>query len=216
MFVAGPGVAPGYLNDPAKSAERFIPPPDALRTAVAKDALVYRTGDQGRILPDGSLQILGRIDSTVKIRGFKVSLHAVEHALEGIEGISRLAVVPVLDEESRQPKALAVYLVGNDGFPSKAALSKARQIARRKLPEYATPRYFIGLDALPIRQGESRKLDVAALPPPSETESEALPRPTSDIEVHIAQAWREALGLSDVRPDDNFFALVRRNAKLPP
>lgn len=208
LLVAGPGIAPGYLNDPARTAERFVALPECLRGRGIAGETAYRTGDLGRILPDGRLEIAGRIDSTVKLRGFKVSLHAVERVLETADGIVRAVVVPRKFAATGQPEALIAYLLGTDGAPPETALARARQAARRKLPEYAVPRHFIGLASLPLRQGESRKLDLAALPPPPD--DRAAPRdpvPLAGLEGRIAGLWREILGRADIAPDDSFFAL---------
>ncbi|MFY1633956.1 beta-ketoacyl synthase N-terminal-like domain-containing protein [Solwaraspora sp. WMMB335] len=175
LYVAGPGVAVGYLNDPAKTAERFVPCPDALATSPFAEATFYRTGDRARFLPGGELEILGRVGDVVKIRGFKVSLRAVEHALSGQQDVSRVVVRPIVDSRIRQPTGLVAYAVGDDGAPSETALARLRQRARTNLPEYARPRHVIGLDTLPISRGDSRKLDLSALPPPPD---DAAPAPT--------------------------------------
>ncbi|WKB55889.1 type I polyketide synthase [Eleftheria terrae] len=211
LYVASPGLAPGYLGDAAKTAERFLPAPPAL--ASLQVATVYRTGDAARLLPDGQLLVLGRIDSTVKIRGFKVSLHAIEAVLDAVPGVGKSLVLPLEDAASAgQPAGLVAYVVGPDGAPSETVLARLRQQARARLPEYAVPGHVIGLAAFPLRQGESRKLDRAALPRPARDAVAATggaapldaAAPTS-LEQQLAALWREVLGVTEVHRDDHFF-----------
>nr|WSX76806.1 alpha/beta fold hydrolase [Streptomyces sp. NBC_00899] len=207
LYVAGPGVATGYLDDPAKTAERFVPCPPALAGSAFAGQVFYRTGDRGRFLPGGGLELLGRTGDVVKLRGFKVSLRAVEAVLEDQEGVARVIVRPVQDPRTGQPSHLLAYVLGDDGSPSPTLLARSRGKAGRDLPEYARPRHVIGLDALPFTRSDSRKLDLSALPAPSE-EPEPEPGaagPLSTAEQRVADAWTEVLGLRAAGPDDNFF-----------
>ncbi|AVR07622.1 type I polyketide synthase [Burkholderia thailandensis] len=211
LHIASPGLGPGYLDDAARTAEKFLPSAPALAER-GHDAPVYRTGDRARLLPDGQISILGRIDNTVKIRGFKVLLHAVENVLDAVEGVSKSLVVPIDDPHTRQPSALAAYVVGSDGAPSETTLARLRQQARAKLPEYAVPAHFIGLDAFALRAGTSRKLDKQALPPvPSDARTAprdaAAPSAGDGLEARLAQVWRDVLGVASVARDDHFFEL---------
>jgi acyl transferase domain-containing protein/surfactin synthase thioesterase subunit/non-ribosomal peptide synthetase component F/acyl carrier protein len=207
LYFSSPGVAAGYLGDPAKTAERFVPCPAPLVGSAFTDAVFYRTGDRARFLPGGGLEVLGRIGDVVKMRGFKVSLRAVEKILEDQAGVSRVIVRPVLDGATRQPTSLVAYVLGDQGEPSETVLARSRRKARRDLPEYARPRHFIGLATLPIGQGDSRKLDLAALPaPPADARDAGLPADAlTTMERRIAKAWGELLGSRPVAPDDNFF-----------
>ncbi|MDG4767695.1 AMP-binding protein [Solwaraspora sp. WMMD406] len=230
LHVAGPGVAVGYLNDPEKTAQRFVPCPPALAGSSFAGATFYRTGDRARLLPEGALEILGRVGDVVKIRGFKVSLRAVEHVLSGQPGVSRVVVRPMTDTHTGQPNGLVAYVVGDDGAPSRTTLARLRQRARNDLPEYARPRRVIGLDALPISRGSSRKLDLSALPAPDDTTTaidtttaalddtafdavagsggSAGPEPAGPAAMmrqRLAAAWQEVLGIPPPAPDDNFF-----------
>ncbi|KVL62023.1 type I polyketide synthase [Burkholderia ubonensis] len=211
LYIASPGLGPGYLDDAARTAEKFLPSVRALAER-GHDAPVYRTGDRARLLPDGQIAILGRIDNTVKIRGFKVLLHAIENVLDAVDGVSKSLVVPIDDPHTRQPATLAAYVVGVDGAPSDTTLARLRQQARAKLPEYAVPAHFIGLDAFPLRAGTSRKLDKHALPAPTAattTSSHAAAAPVAGdgLEARLADIWRDVLGVASVARDDHFFEL---------
>ncbi|KVZ41955.1 type I polyketide synthase [Burkholderia ubonensis] len=211
LYIASPGLGPGYLDDAARTAEKFLPSVRALAER-GHDAPVYRTGDRARLLPDSQIAILGRIDNTVKIRGFKVLLHAIENVLDAVDGVSKSLVVPIDDPHTRQPATLAAYVVGVDGAPSDTTLARLRQQARAKLPEYAVPAHFIGLDAFPLRAGTSRKLDKHALPAPTAattTSSHAAAAPVAGdgLEARLADIWRDVLGVASVARDDHFFEL---------
>jgi acyl transferase domain-containing protein/surfactin synthase thioesterase subunit/non-ribosomal peptide synthetase component F/acyl carrier protein len=210
LYFSSPGVALGYLGDPDKTTERFVPCPPALGDSPFAGQTFYRTGDRARFLPDGGLEILGRSGDIVKLRGFKVSLRSVENVLEDQDGVSRAIVRPVLDDLTMQPTSLVAYIVGEDGRPSDTVLARSRRRVRRDLPEYARPREFIGLGELPIGRGDSRKIDLTALPAPHRNPAAAEPGDTAALsltamERRIAQAWTEVLGVAAIAPDDNFF-----------
>ncbi|WUH90996.1 alpha/beta fold hydrolase [Streptomyces sp. NBC_00433] len=205
LYVAGPGVATGYLDDPAKTAERFVPCPPVLAGSRFADQVFYRTGDRARFLPGGALELLGRTGDVVKVRGFKVSLRAVEAALEDQEGVARVIVRPVPDPRTGQPAHLLAYLLGDDGMPSSTLLARTRLKSARDLPDYARPRHVIGLDALPFTRSDSRKLDLSALPAPPEEPAPSAAGPLTTAEERVAEAWKEVLGLRAAAPDDNFF-----------
>lgn len=94
-----------YLDDPVKTAERFVPTPDAL-TSLTKAKRLYRSGDCAQVLPDGQISILGRIDNTVKIRGFKVPLRSVESVLDAVDGIAKSLILSIDDPGSLSTSAL--------------------------------------------------------------------------------------------------------------
>eukprot|EP00911_Craspedida_sp_UC1_P002630 UC1_evm1s1937 len=187
VFIGSPGVATAYLGDPAKTRARFLPNPFGPQLATllqspphhhgrdtvvgdpaSHAARVYRTGDRGVVRDDGQLLLLGRIDSTVKIRGFKVSLLMVEHTLAEVDGVGPHAVEPQRDEVTGQPKSLAAYICGEGAaMPNRDVLVRALEHCRARLPEYAVPTYFVPLDKLPMKGGESRKLDRQRLPTPA-------------------------------------------------
>jgi amino acid adenylation domain-containing protein len=208
LLVAGPGVANGYLDDPAKTAERFVAAPEAVAGTPFATATFYRTGDRARLRPDGELEILGRTGDVVKVRGFKVSLRAVEQVLSEEDGVARAVVRPVPDRRTGQPTGLVAYIQGDTGEPSATVLARLRRRAARELPEYARPRHLVGLAAMPVSGGDARKLDLKALPPPPDesTLDDAAAHPLTTVERRVAVAWQEVLGRTP-GADDNFFAM---------
>ena len=184
LHILTPALATGYIGDALKTSKRFRPMPSKVHESLLKShpnvflgqlglesdhgPILFDSGDIGRVLPDGQLGLLGRGDDTVKLRGFKVGIPFVESALVGIEGVASAVVLPVLDEVTKQPDFLVAYIVGVDGKPSESVLDRVVRKARELIPPFAVPRDFVGLDQMPLRHGESRKLDKKALPiPPS-------------------------------------------------
>ncbi|MCF1436845.1 alpha/beta fold hydrolase [Agrobacterium vitis] len=207
LYFASPGIAPGYFQDAVKTAERFIHFGKKNAEWGIPEFIYYRTGDRARFLPDGQLQVLGRLDDTVKLRGFKVSLLATERVLEAEPGVVRAIVIPVIDSETGQPIHTVAYIHGIDGMPSETTLARVRLRGSLHLPEYARPRHYVGLDHIPLREGESRKLDLSKLPAPPDEMEPFASSSLSAVESKIATAWRSVLKIKHVQAEDNFFSL---------
>ncbi len=187
MFVGGAGVARAYLNRPELTAERFIADP------FNPGRRLYRTGDVGRRLADGSIEYVGRIDFQVKIRGFRIELGEIEAALANCAGV-REAVVIVRDE-----RLVAYFTQTDEGAGS------LREQLLQTLPDYMVPAAYVCLDALPLTA--NGKLDRKALPAPDGDAftSNDYVAPQGDTETTLAQVWAEVLGLERVGANDNFF-----------
>ncbi|QIN81356.1 amino acid adenylation domain-containing protein [Rubrobacter tropicus] len=224
VVVGGEMLARGFVNLPEKTAERFVPDPFAGEGG----ARMYRTGDRGRMLSDGHLEILGRADFRVRIRGYNVELGAVEAAIE-----TRLAVracVVVSEGDEGEDKRLVAYVVpepeddhrfsGWDLDPKTGRSKEIRSALRDALPHYAVPAVYVELDALPI-QDTSGKVDRKKLPPspprqarPGRDGDLSGVRLTADAsrsekEDLLKRIWEETLRLDEdeVETDDNFFDL---------
>jgi len=221
LFVGGECLARGYVDLPEKTEESF--PEDPFSSS--SGARMYRTGDRARILSDGSLEILGRVDFMVKIRGYSVELGAVEAAIE--EGLAVRSCVVVSEGDEGEDKRLVAYIVPDpedderySGWsldPKTGRSKEIRGILQDGLPHYAVPSVFVELESLPI-QATSGKVDRSELPPPPPrpTREEAgsfarLPEdaPRSEKEALLARAWEDVLRLDEgeVRPEDDFFDL---------
>ncbi len=199
MYVGGAGVARGYLNRPGLTAERFIPDPFSRRPG----AVLYRSGDLARRLPEGDLEYLGRIDQQVKIRGFRVELGEIEAALAGHPGV-RSALVLIRADAPGEPRLVA-YIV-----PRAAAVAPAelRDQLRPRVPDYMVPSAFVSLPAFPLTP--HGKVDRRALPAPEAGGVAPGPEfaaPRDPLEETIAGLWREALQVDRVGRQDNFFDL---------
>jgi non-ribosomal peptide synthetase component F len=191
LWVAGKGLARGYLGRPELTAERFVP-----NAYGEPGSRLYRTGDVVRWRADGSLEYLGRQDYQVKVRGFRIELGEIESALRQHEGV-RDAVV-VAREESLGDKRLVAYVVGKTG--------DLRGYLRAKLPGYMMPTAYVQLERLPLTP--SGKLDRKALPAP---EAGSAPSggeaPRTPVEAVLAGIWAEVLRRELVGRHDNFFEL---------
>ncbi|MFI1993773.1 non-ribosomal peptide synthase/polyketide synthase [Actinoplanes sp. NPDC020271] len=187
LYVAGAGVARGYLNAPRATAERFVPSPyDAPGTRM------YRTGDLVRWTPEGTLVYLGRSDEQIKIRGHRIELGEVEAALGRQPGVVR-AVAAVRDGR------LVGYLVGVAEHDTVLATLRAT------LPEHFVPSALVSLTELPTTA--NGKVDRAALPAPDFTAAVAGRAPATPDEQRLCRLIGEVLGRDDVGPDQDFFTL---------
>ncbi|MBK5529110.1 amino acid adenylation domain-containing protein [Pseudomonas sp. TH06] len=199
LYVGGAGVARGYLNREALTAERFIADPFSGRA----EARLYKTGDLARWTADGSLEYLGRNDDQVKIRGFRIELGEIEARLAACDGV-REAVVIAREDSPGDQRLVAYWLAAEGAEPSAAQL---REQLLASLAEYMVPSAFVRLDAYPLTT--NGKLDRKALPQP---DSEAFARrgfeaPVGAVETLIADIWQTLLGVEQVGRHDNFFEL---------
>ena len=201
LYAAGAGVALGYRGRPALTAERFLACP------FTPGGVMYRTGDLARRRPDGVLEYLGRADDQVKIRGFRVEPGEVENVLAGHPELDRAAVVAGTDATG--DRILVAYVVPADHRREPAAdlVPRLREHARRILADYLVPAAFVVLDTLPLTAGG--KLDRAALPDPERADAHhPAPDSAADAGVELlCGLFALVLGLPEVGPDDNFFAL---------
>ncbi|TQF02414.1 amino acid adenylation domain-containing protein [Kitasatospora acidiphila] len=194
LFIAGDGLARGYLNQPELTAARFVPNPFG-----PADALMYRTGDLVRWRPDGQLDFLGRSDDQVKLRGFRIELGEVESVLAGLPDVAQAAVL--VHEDERGERRLVGYVTAaGGGEPDLARITTA---ASRLLPGYMMPT-LVPLPELPLTP--SGKLDRSRLPQPdfAATEGRA---PQTPEEQALAELFGQALGLPQVAATDSFFDL---------
>jgi amino acid adenylation domain-containing protein/thioester reductase-like protein len=195
ICIGGAGVARGYLDRPALTADRFVADPFSARPG----ARMYRTGDVGRWRHDGTLEFLGRGDGQVKVRGFRVELGEIEARLAEHAGV-REAVVAAR-EDAPGERRLVAYWVGE-------ALPEAlRTHARERLPEHMVPAAYVRLDELP--RTPTGKVDRKALPAPEGDAfaARAYEPPAGEAEQALADIWAEVLGVARVGRRDHFFEL---------
>jgi len=197
LYIGGAGVALGYLNQPALTAERFVRDPFSSQAG----ARMYRTGDLARWLTDGTVEFLGRTDFQVKVRGFRIELGEIEAALHAHPAV-REAVV-VVREDAPGNKRLVAYCAGGDAADPEAL--RAHLLAT--LPEYMVPAAFVWLQALPLTA--NGKVDRRALPAPEGDSfaTRGYEAPVGETEQAVAEVWSEVLGVERVGRHDNFFEL---------
>ncbi|NVI92301.1 non-ribosomal peptide synthetase [Actinomadura sp. BRA 177] len=188
MYVAGAGLARGYLNRSGLSAERFVADPHG-----KPGTRMYRTGDLGRWRRDGTLEYLGRADQQVQLRGFRIELGEIQAVLTRHDAVRDAAVI-VRDDR------LIAY-VAADGIDT----ADLRRFAGRSLPDYMIPAAVVELDALPLTS--NGKLDRMALPAPDFAAKVSSRAPRTPQEETLAGLFAEVLGLERVGIDDGFFDL---------
>ncbi|MEQ1974761.1 non-ribosomal peptide synthase/polyketide synthase [Xenorhabdus sp. SGI240] len=199
IYIAGDGVARGYLNRPELTADRFLTDPFFPDST----ARLYKTGDLGRWLSDGSIEYLGRNDFQVKLRGFRIELGEIEARLSQCDGV-REAVVLAREDEPGQ-KRLVAYLRSREGVELVPA--ELRQQLALHLAEYMLPSAFVTLDTFPLTP--NGKLNRQALPAPdlSAVVTRSYEAPIGETEIALAQIWQKLLKLKQVSRHDHFFEL---------
>ncbi len=203
LYVGGAGLALGYRNNVALTAERFVRHP----LAAPPESRLYRTGDIVRRRFDGSIEFLGRTDHQVKLRGFRIELGDVEAAITGLPGV-RDCVAQVRPDPVGEPHLVA-WLVPDSttGMAGDALIATVTKRLAGVLPGYMVPSAMVTIDALPLTP--NGKIDRGALVTPERRPVPAAPGLTAATaaEQHLAAIWREVLGVDEVGLDDNFFDL---------
>ncbi|KQS63659.1 hypothetical protein ASG41_18655 [Modestobacter sp. Leaf380] len=194
LHVGGACLARGYRGRPDLTAERFVPHP------YLPGARLYRTGDRARLLPDGQVQLAGRVDHQLKVRGSRVEPGEVERALEAVPAVRQAAVVP-WRRGGTGGTELAAFVV-TDGSVTAA---QVRTAARAALPAHLVPSSITVVDDLPSTV--TGKLDRSALPAPVEAAREPVGEPGSALEQRLAELWAQVLGVDVVGVHEDFFDL---------
>ena len=199
IYIGGDGVARGYLNSPATTAERFVPDYFSERPGMR----MYRTGDMGRYRSDGKIECLGRNDSQVKIRGYRIELSEIETALAAHPDIQQCVVTV---SENGGVKSLVAHFTSIEGRDLKA--DELRKFLRQTLPDYMVPSQFILLQEMPLTT--SGKVDRKRLPEMEKLrpllETRLVP-PRDEVEGAVASIWKRVLHIPELGIDDNFFDL---------
>ncbi|NJL38964.1 MAG: amino acid adenylation domain-containing protein [Leptolyngbyaceae cyanobacterium SM1_4_3] len=199
LYIAGEGIARGYLHQPRLTAEKFVPDP----FSQIPGSRFYRTGDLACYQPDGTLEFWGRIDHQVKIRGFRVELSEIEAKLNQHPQIQQSVVVA--REDYSGENSLVAYLVPETKPLNIQAL---RNFLKPQLPAFMIPTTFVSLPAFPLTP--NGKLDRRSLPKPA-THYASTPTheaaPQTPTEKQLADLWKTLLNLEQVSVEDNFFDL---------
>ncbi len=199
LYIGGDNLARGYLGRPELTAERFVSDPYSTKP----NQRLFRTGDLARVLPDGTLEYVGRRDLQVKIRGVRVELEEVEHAVRQLPGVDACAVVA--REVGPGDVRLVAYVSSGAGGPPDVADLRERLLAR--LPAPMVPSAFVVLKALPLTP--NGKLDRRALPQPvfAHMANANDVDPSTPTEIAVAGIWAAVLGLPQVSANASFFDL---------
>jgi amino acid adenylation domain-containing protein len=194
IYIGGDGLARGYLNNPALTAEKFVADP------FKNGARLYKTGDQGKWLPDGTIEFIGRKDDQVKIRGYRIELGEIESALKAHASVQAATVAAKTNGAGE--KEVVAYIVPAPSFSKDELKSYLNNI----LPSYMLPAHFVELEKLPLTA--NGKINRKALPDPAGLETgTAYLAPRTVTEHKLVALWQEVLGRERVGVKDNFFEL---------
>jgi acyl carrier protein len=200
IYIGGASVARGYHKRPDLTAQKFILDP----LFIESGRRLFKTGDLGRLRPDGQIDFLGRIDDQIKIRGYRIEPNEIVSALNQHPAIRESLVVA--RQDAIGDSALVAYvIVGNEDSATHTAL---REFLRTYLPEYMLPAVFVRIDSFPLTP--HGKIDRAALPGPDPSNTltdDVCAGPRTHTERRVAEILARLLNLNEVGRDDNFFLL---------
>ena len=200
LYIAGAGVARGYLNNEALSGEKFIANP-FYTTNGQPAGQMYATGDLVKYLGDGSIEFMGRVDDQVKIRGYRIEPSEVENTLQQSALVRQAAVL--VKEDRQGTKRLIAYIVAEGGYDREGISAYLKE----KLPDYMIPSVMMELESLPLTA--NGKTDRKALPDPETAEVQGghYTAPRNEAESRLAQLWQNVLEVEQVGIHDDFFEL---------
>ncbi|MDS0527391.1 amino acid adenylation domain-containing protein [Clostridium sp. SHJSY1] len=196
LYIAGTGLARGYLGRPALTAERFVANPYG-----SKGSRMYRTGDRVCWQPDGTLDYISRADHQIKIRGFRIELGEIEAVLAKHTDIQQVTVI--VREDKPGDKRLVAYLVPASN--NSLNLAELREYMGSCLPEYMVPSAFVEMNELPLTP--NGKIDRKQLPAPDSSTIVSNRAPRTPQEEILKDLFTEILGISNIGIDDSFFDL---------
>ncbi|PTX61368.1 amino acid adenylation domain-containing protein [Kordia periserrulae] len=201
IYLGGKQLAKGYLNQPALTAEKFVPNPFNLAETL------YKTGDKARWLPDGNMVYLRREDSQVKIRGYRIELEEIEKVMLSFKTIKQ-AILTITEFEGEEH--IAAYVIANEGFDKK----QLRDSMKIVLPSYKIPSFIIELDSIPLTM--NGKIAYGKLPSVQEKDvlKATYVAPETELEKELAAIWEDVLGVEKVGLIDDFIELGGHSLKL--
>ncbi|MCK4258507.1 MAG: amino acid adenylation domain-containing protein, partial [Halanaerobiales bacterium] len=191
ICLAGSGIGRGYLNQQELMEEKFVVNPYT-------NERMYKTGDVGRWLSDGTIEFLGRVDHQVKVRGFRIELGEIENQLLNHNEIKEAVVIVLVDKN--EESYLAAYILSDEDL----SVDKVKDFLKKELPEYMIPSYIISLEEMP--KAPNGKIDRKALPEPLENleNKKEYIEPTDGIEKKLTTIWSEVFGIEKISMSDNF------------
>ncbi|WP_039913043.1 non-ribosomal peptide synthetase, partial [Cellvibrio mixtus] len=199
LYIGGIGLAREYWRNETITASSFIIHPET-------GCRLYRTGDRGRWLEEGTIEFLGRLDHQVKMRGFRIELGEIEGVLNSHEQVKDAVVLAKNIEGNESNKYLVAYVLANSNVLETDFTEQLRAYVNEKLPEYMLPSVFVVLDVFPLTS--NGKVDRKALPEPDVTMLQAeFVAPQTEIEKILCEMWQDLLGRERIGIADNFFQL---------
>ncbi|MFC3800797.1 amino acid adenylation domain-containing protein [Cohnella sp. GCM10012308] len=201
VLISTVGLAKGYLNQPDKTRDAFVPNP------FEPGKLIYKSGDYAKLLPDGTIEYVGRRDSQIKIRGHRIEIGEIEDAFAKIPNVQNIAVVPKKEKDGQN--MLVGFFTSKDG--DRVPASDIKSLLGDKLPSYFVPKLIVQLEEMPISPTgkiDRKKLAVYELQQEDQThDDENYAPPVNETQAAIAAAWQESLDLGRVGIRDDFFEI---------
>ncbi|MCP4156009.1 MAG: amino acid adenylation domain-containing protein, partial [bacterium] len=224
IYIGGPGVSKGYLNNPELTAQSFlnksfaelfqkrppggsVPPHVAPPEAPVTDGIYYKTGDLGRWLEDGTIEYNGRIDQQVKVRGYRIELGEIEHCILQSDTVKECVVTA--NEDEMGSRFLSAYVVPDEEMETVAL----KEYLAHELPPFMIPTYIVSIEKLPLKS--TGKIDTAKLPDPRLMLNSELSAPRDDLDAGLIRLWATVLGIAEesIGIDSNFFTLGGHSLK---
>jgi fengycin family lipopeptide synthetase D len=201
IYIGGPGVCNGYLNNQALTKEKFLTDP------FKPGEIMYKTGDLGRWLQNGTIEFIGRIDLQVKVRGFRIELGEIQGRLLSYYAVRECIVIAREDEKGS--RYLCAYWVGNETIET----TELQNYLARGLPDFMIPSYFVQMERLPLTS--SHKVDKSKLPDPTLVLEGDYTAPRDEVEEKLLEIWSGVLGVrkESIGIDANFFELGGHSLK---
>ena len=197
IYVGGDGVSRGYLNNAALTKEKFIDSP------FRQGERLYRTGDMGRWLPDGSIEYLGRVDQQVKIRGFRIELGEIVNTILSHPFVKEATAL--IKEKGEKSKYITAYVVMNQHH-EKEGIRVLKEYVKTKLPEYMQPVFILEVQEIPLTLNGKINRE-ALLSIPEETFIEILEEPKNVIEEKLVTIWLEVFNRNKIGINEDFFSI---------
>ncbi|OQY29316.1 MAG: hypothetical protein B6244_04180 [Candidatus Cloacimonetes bacterium 4572_55] len=214
IYIRSPHLALGYVDDDALTQQSFIGNPYFITSGEIPGDRMYKTGDMGRYLPDGTVEFAGRTDNQVQIRGFRIELGEIESILSQHPAIKESVII--VNEDPSGDKRLAAYFIPTgDSSPFDFESHELREYLKKKAPDYMIPSFFLPLEKFPLTP--NGKIDRRSMPTPDLTQLESddqFVSPRNPIEEVLADIWADVLGLKKVGVKDNFFDLGGHSLKM--
>ncbi|WP_026579340.1 bacitracin non-ribosomal peptide synthetase BacC [Bacillus sp. SB47] len=192
LCIAGAGVTGGYVNKPDITKEKFVEDPFAPHTKM------YRTGDLARRLSNGNIELAGRMDSQVKVRGYRIEPEEIKNRLLAHDDIKEAFIAA--REDHKGAKQLCAYFTANAELP----FEDIRTYLMRELPEYMIPSSFVQIEKMPL--SANGKIDTTALPEPQPGKETEYEPPRNETEEKLVQIWEDVLGIDKIGITHHFFA----------
>jgi len=202
ICLSGKGVTRGYINLPILTSERFIQNP------FDNGELLYKTGDLGRMLPDGNIEYRGRIDNQIKIRGYRIEIEEVEKGLLGYPSVQKANVISKTEQDGT--KFLVAFIVHDVTF----CLDDFKKFLSLELPQFMIPAYFVTLKEMPVTNtGKIDKSALQILPHDNTHNSRGYVAPRNDMEGTLCDIWVQILNRNVIGTSDNFFEIGGHSLK---